>query len=64
MDHVYADVSLHFMFTVFVVNVVLCYASTTEMSANVNGCLLILIRRLLFINLRLCGLMNVVSKQR
>jgi len=47
----------HFTFTVFIANVVFCYANTTVMSDDVNECLLILIRQqLMFINLHLFGL--------
>jgi len=49
----------HFMFTVFIVTVVFCYANTTVMSDDVNECLLILMQQLLmFINLHLFGLIE------
>jgi len=54
------------MSTVFVVNVAFCCAYTIEMSDNVNGCLLILIRqRLMFISLYLAyvGLISAVSSE-
>jgi len=54
---VFTQIKPNFTFTAFVVNAVFCHANTTEMSDNINGCLLTLIQQwLMFINLYLCGL--------